>query len=63
VTGTRRWTVTDGREMVGHVELADDGIFIAVDAAGRVLGRFDSRLEAFRALDIPRERTRNVSAS
>jgi hypothetical protein len=49
--------------MVGHVELADDGIFIAVDAAGRVLGRFDSRLEAFRALDIPRERTRNGSAS
>jgi hypothetical protein len=47
----RRWAVTDGRETVGFVELDDNGAFIAIDAAGRVLGKFGSCLAASRAIE------------
>jgi hypothetical protein len=56
VTGEtcRRWAVCDGRETVGHVVLDDDGAFIAIDAAGRVVGRFDTCLAASRAIESDR---------
>jgi hypothetical protein len=42
--------VCDGREAVGRVVLDDDGPFIAIDTAGRVLGKFGSGLAASRAI-------------
>jgi hypothetical protein len=47
----RRWNVSDARECVGHVVLDDDGAFVAIDAAGHVVGKFDTCLAASRALD------------
>jgi len=43
------WAVADGREALGIVRLDDSGKFVAVDVAGRALGKFATLLEASRA--------------
>jgi hypothetical protein len=48
---SRRLAVTDCRETVGFVARDHDGIFIALDAAGQVVGRFDTCLAASRAIN------------
>jgi hypothetical protein len=47
----KEWSVSDGRECVGHVVLDDDGAFVAVDVTGRVVGRFTTCIEASRAIE------------
>jgi hypothetical protein len=44
----RRYSVTAGRLAVGTIEV--DGIFVAIDANGNIIGRFEKLLIAARAL-------------
>jgi hypothetical protein len=39
------WTVSDGRETIGSVDLVD-AVFVATDVAGNVVGRFASLRDA-----------------
>jgi hypothetical protein len=44
------WSIADGRQSVGRVELRR-GAFVAIDLAGHVVGRFPSLHEAAGALE------------
>jgi hypothetical protein len=52
MTGTiKKWAVADGRDALGIVRLDASGKFVAVDSAGKILGKFATLLEASRAFD------------
>jgi hypothetical protein len=57
----KKWAVADGREALGTVRLDDSGNFVAVDIAGRALGKFATLLEAARAFNTTTEMTRRAS--
>jgi hypothetical protein len=46
------WVINDGRFRVGSVDLSEDGMFIARDRAGRIVGQFDSLLLASRVFEL-----------
>jgi hypothetical protein len=46
----RHWSVTAGRILIGTVDRADDGAYVARDLAGKVVGTFDSLLLADAAI-------------
>jgi hypothetical protein len=48
----RHWSIFDGRQGVGTVDLDDAGMFVARDLAGRIVGRFDSLLVASRVFEL-----------
>jgi hypothetical protein len=52
----RKWAIAGGRSALGTVKLDDDGKFVAIDIAGRSIGKFTSLLAASRAFDTPHER-------
>jgi hypothetical protein len=43
------WSVTDGRERVGHVELRQ-GKFVAIDTKDRIIGKYSTLHEAMSGL-------------
>jgi hypothetical protein len=46
------WTINDGRIRVGTVDLETDGVFVARDTTGKIVGRFDSLLLASRVFEL-----------
>jgi hypothetical protein len=52
ITEPTHWSINDGRTCVGTVDLAENGVFVARDIAGKVVGTFDSLLVASRALEL-----------
>jgi hypothetical protein len=48
----RHWSVNDGRQYLGVVDLDANRMFVARDVAGRVVGRFDSLLLASRVFEL-----------
>jgi hypothetical protein len=42
------WSVTDGRTLVGTIDLID-GSYVAIDIHGEITGTFGTRLEAARS--------------
>jgi hypothetical protein len=48
----RHWSVTAGRILIGTVDLAPDGSYVARDTAGKVVGTFDSLLLASRVFEL-----------
>jgi hypothetical protein len=48
----RHWSVTAGRILIGTVDLAADGSYVARDLGGKEVGRFDSLLLASRVFEL-----------
>jgi hypothetical protein len=46
------WSVTDGRTLVGTIDLID-GSYVAIDIHGEITGTFGTRLEAARSFPNP----------
>jgi hypothetical protein len=48
----KHWSVTSGRVLIGTVDLSEDGAFVARDRDGRIVGAFDSLLQASRVFEL-----------
>ncbi len=47
----KHWSINDGRTCIGVVDLVD-GMFVARNLAGQIVGRFDSLLLAARVFEL-----------
>jgi hypothetical protein len=48
----RHWSIFDGKSCTGFVDLNSAGTYIARDRAGKVVGTFDSLLQASRVFQL-----------
>jgi hypothetical protein len=54
-TKLMHWSVTDGRERIGHVELRK-GKFVAIDIKDRIVGKFATLHEAMNSIRSIKEK-------
>jgi hypothetical protein len=48
----KHWSIFDGRDCKGTVDLSEDGAYVARDLARQVVGTFDSLLFAARVFEL-----------
>jgi hypothetical protein len=48
----RHWAIYDGKSCTGVVDLDSAGAYVARDRAGKVVGTFDSLLQASRVFQL-----------